>query len=113
MGDNPNNNYLDQYSGAIVNHLIDIEDIQSIPVLEIPWAGTLKILFKNDGDNLDHVPNSLPSFIMAIALVISSVVVIDTFLTRRDRTTNDENDSSVEDVQNDPNEPDDDSEDGV
>ena len=49
---------------------------------------------------------------MAIALVISSVVVIDTFLTRRDRTTNDENDSSVEDVQDDPNEPDDGSEDG-
>ena len=112
MGDNPNNNYLDQYSGAIVNHLIDIEDIQSIPVFEIPWAGTMKILFKNNGDNLDHVPNSLPSLIMAIALIISFVIVTDAFLTRRDGTANSENDSSTEDAQKDPEESED-SEDGV
>ena len=89
MGDNPNNNYLDQYSSAIVNHLIGTDDILSVPILEIPWAGTLKILLKNNGNNLDHVPNSLPSFIMMIVLMISLFVIIDVILMRRDTKRSD------------------------
>jgi signal peptidase len=97
MGDNPNNNYLDQQSSAIVKHLVGTEDILSVPILEIPWAGTLKILLKNNGDNLDHAPNSLPSFIMSIALLISLIVVVDIILMKRDKKHKDSENDDVDD----------------
>ena len=77
LGDNINNYNFDQYNGTIVKHLVNEHMIKSIPILEIPWVGTLKILFKNDGVNLEHVPNSIPSFIMAIILLISITIVAD------------------------------------
>jgi signal peptidase len=97
MGDNPNNNYLDQQSSAIIKHLVGTEDILSVPILEIPWAGTLKILLKNNGDNLDHAPNSLPSFIMSIALLISLIVVVDIILMKRDKKHKDSENDDVDD----------------
>lgn len=79
MGDNPVTNLnFDQQSG-IVNHLISMEDIKSVPILEIPWMGSLKLLL-NGSDNLSHVPNSVPSLIMEILLVFSALFLLD-FLT--------------------------------
>lgn len=59
MGDNPiTNTELDQVS-YITDHLVFIDDIKSVPVIEIPWIGILNILLKNGGENLDCVPNSV------------------------------------------------------
>ncbi len=77
MGDNPiTNRGFDQASG-IINHLISTDEIRSIPVLEVPWLGTLKILLNENGKNLDHVPNSLPSLIMTFVVLISLLMIID------------------------------------
>lgn len=79
MGDNPVTNLnFDQQSG-IINHLISMDDIRSVPILEIPWMGSLKLLL-NGSDNLSHVPNSVPSLIMEIVLVFSALFLLD-FLT--------------------------------
>lgn len=78
MGDNrETNKFFDQSS--IVNHPIGMDSIRSIPVIEIPWIGALKILIKNDGDNLEYVPNSIPSLIMSIVFIFSILMVIDIF----------------------------------
>lgn len=95
MGDNPNNSNFDQ-SSSIINHLIDKDDIRSIPVFEIPWIGAVKILLKNDGDNLEHVPNSIPSLAMALTIVIGAIVIIDMLYTRRD-SKKDHHDTESED----------------
>ena len=53
MGDNSETNpNFDQPN--IVDHTISYEDIRSVPVMEIPWLGTLKILV-NGGNNLEYV----------------------------------------------------------
>jgi len=83
LGDNPVGNLnFDQNSG-IVNHLVGMDDIRSVPILEIPWAGTTKILLKNDGENLEYVPNSLPSLIMAFIVIISLILIVDAILLRK------------------------------
>ena len=76
MGDNPEeNSYFDQ-SVNIVDHLISEEDIKSVPIFEIPWLGTLKILL-NGGDHLDHVTNSIPSLVMSFVTIIGLLITID------------------------------------
>lgn len=76
MGDNPiTNPNFDQQSG-IVNHLIAYEDIKSVPIMEIPWMGCLKLLM-NGSSSLSHVPNSLPSLLMGIVLVFSVLIILD------------------------------------
>ena len=83
LGDNPVGNLnFDQNSG-IVNHLVGMDDIRSVPILEIPWAGTTKILLKNDGENLEYVPNSLPSLILAFIVIISLILIVDAILLRK------------------------------
>ena len=42
-----NNSRFDQPS--IIDHLVTPDEIRSIPVMEIPWLGTLKILINNGG----------------------------------------------------------------
>lgn len=76
MGDNPRTNTSFDQSSNIVDHLISYEDIRSVPVLEIPWLGTIKILI-NGGQNLENVPNSLPSLVMLIAVVFGFLILID------------------------------------
>jgi signal peptidase len=84
MGDNIANSTFDQNS-SIVNHLIAIDDIKSVPFLEIPWIGTLKIYLKNDGNNLEHVPNSIPSLIMCLGTLFAILFTIDIFAIRRSK----------------------------
>ena len=83
LGDNPVGNLnFDQNSG-IVNHLVSMDDIRSVPILEIPWAGTTKILLKNDGEYLEYVPNSLPSLILAFIVIISLILIVDAIFLRK------------------------------
>ena len=60
-----------------------MNDIRSVPILEIPWAGTTKILLKNDGENLEYVPNSLPSLILAFIVIISLILIVDAIFLRK------------------------------
>lgn len=58
MGDN--NAHTDQ-SRLFINQLVKYEDIISVPVIEIPWLGTLKMVFNGDKEIVDtHAPNSIP-----------------------------------------------------
>jgi signal peptidase len=82
MGDNVANNTFDQNAG-ITDHLISLDNINSVPFQEIPWLGTLKIYFKNNGANLDHVPNSMPSLVMFIALLFGILFLVDMLTLRR------------------------------
>lgn len=75
MGDNPKTNRnFDQPS--IINHTISYKDIRSVSIMEIPWLGTIKILF-NGGNNLEDVPNSLSSFIMLFVTIFGFLFLID------------------------------------
>lgn len=75
MGDNNiTNNYFDQLE--IIDHLVSYDDIRSIPVMEIPWLGSIKILM-NGGNNLQYVPNSLPTLVMCFALLFGILTLID------------------------------------
>lgn len=77
MGDNSETNpNFDQPN--IVDHTISYEDIRSVPVMEIPWLGTLKILV-NGGNNLEYVPNSLPSFVMFFLTIFGLLILVDAF----------------------------------
>lgn len=78
MGDNTRNNYFDQVSIPGVQHdLVSMDDIRSVPFLEIPWLGTLKILISNGGENLEYVTNSLPSLIMCIIVIFGFLMLLD------------------------------------
>lgn len=81
MGDNIGNYYFDQTS--IVGHLVSEDDIKSVPIFEIPWIGALKILLKNNGQNLEHVPNSLPSLVMVLGVIFGALILIDAITIRR------------------------------
>ncbi len=81
MGDNIGNNYFDQTS--IVDSLVSMNDIRSVPVFEIPWIGALKILLKNDGQNLQYVPNSLPSLVMVLGVIFGLLIIIDAIAIHR------------------------------
>jgi len=77
LGDNPQTNLsFDQVSG-IISHPISYDDIRSVPFAEIPWLGTVKLLFNGNSSNLSYVPNSLPSLGMAIVSIIGIVLLID------------------------------------
>ena len=78
MGDNTRNNYFDQVSIPGVQHdLVSMDDIRSVPFLEIPWLGTLKILISSGGENLEYVTNSLPSLIMCIIVIFGFLMLLD------------------------------------
>lgn len=75
MGDNSETNpNFDQPS--IIDHTVSYEEIRSVPIAEIPWLGTLKILV-NGGDNLEYVPNSLPSFVMFFLTIFGFLILLD------------------------------------
>ena len=95
MGDNVANTTFDQNAG-ITDHLISMNNINSVPFQEIPWLGTLKIYFKNSGANLEHVPNSMPSLVMFIALLFGILFLVDMLaLKRSSRELEDELDTIV------------------
>lgn len=75
MGDNISNNYFDQAT-SIVDHLISMDDIVSVPIVEIPWLGIIKIL-ANGGNNLQYVTNSLPSLIISFVTIFALLLFID------------------------------------
>lgn len=82
LGDNPvTNTAFDQPS--TVDHLVSMDDIRSVPVCEIPWIGVLKIFTKKGGENLENVPNSLPSLVMTFLMVISVLLLIDIISIRK------------------------------
>lgn len=95
MGDNVANGSFDQKAG-IIGHTIAMKDIRSIPFQEIPWLGTLKIYFKNDGANLDRVPNSMPSLFMCVILVFLILFMVDVIsIKRNDKHMKDELDTII------------------
>lgn len=59
MGDNPITNTEFDQTSYITDHLVSMDDIKSVPIMEIPWFGILNILLKNSGENLECVPNSV------------------------------------------------------
>ena len=77
MGDNSETNpNFDQPS--IIDHTVSYEEIRSVPIAEIPWLGTLKIqILVNGGDNLEYVPNSLPSFVMFFLTIFGFLILLD------------------------------------
>lgn len=77
MGDNTRNTTFDQGT-SIVSHMIGVEDIRSVPIAEIPWIGTIKLLFKNES-KLECVTNSIPSLAMLFLIVIAFFSVSDMF----------------------------------
>lgn len=87
MGDNANNDYFDQVRiPGVVGELVSTDDIRSVPILEIPWLGTLKIFFGNDGENLEYVTNSLPSLLMCIITVFAALMFLDGVTLYRNQT---------------------------
>lgn len=87
MGDNVNNSYFDQVRiSGVVGDLVTLDDIRSIPIFEIPWLGTLKILVGNNGDNLEYVTNSLPSLLMCIICVFALLLLLDGVALYRNQT---------------------------
>lgn len=84
MGDNPSTNLSFDQPG-IVNHAIGMDDIESIPIMEIPWLGTIKIMMLG-GDNLEDVPNSLPSLIMTFVTIFGFLILIDSFSLYKNRS---------------------------
>lgn len=89
LGDNPKTNLNFDQESSIIDHAIGYEDIWSIPVLEIPWLGTIKILV-NGGENLEDVPNSLPSLIMLFVTVFGFLMLIDAVSLFRNKALLDE-----------------------
>ena len=77
MGDNTRNTTFDQGT-SIVSHMIGVEDIRSVPIAEIPWIGTIKLLFKNES-KLECVTNSIPSLAMLFLIIIAFFSVSDMF----------------------------------
>ena len=76
MGDNPvTNTNFDQTTG-IVNHPISMDDIRSVPILEIPWMGIIKLTLSGN-THVSHVPNSLPSLIMEVVLIFGLLIAFD------------------------------------
>lgn len=77
MGDNISNYYFDQAVSIAENNLVSYDEIRSVPIFEIPWIGTLKILVSNGGQNLQYVTNSLPSLLMCILTVFGLLMLLD------------------------------------
>ena len=82
LGDNPvTNNSFDQSSPG--SYLVSMDKINSVAIHELPWIASLKILLKNDGDNLEKVPNSIPSLFMALILLVAVLIILDLFSVRK------------------------------
>lgn len=75
LGDNPEGNTNFDQTTGIANGPIPMEKIRSIPFMEIPWIGSIKVAMK--GDNMEHAPNSIPSLVMTLLTVISIIIVFD------------------------------------
>ena len=54
-----------------------MEEVKSVPFAEVPWIGAMKILLKKGGENLEKVPNSLPSLAMAFLFIVSILLLVD------------------------------------
>ena len=78
MGDSVGNYTFDQ-TGGIIDRLVSKEMIRYTAGLEIPWVGSLKLLFT--GKNVDQIPpNSVPSMIVCAVALINILVVLFAFL---------------------------------
>lgn len=77
LGDNPKTNLSFDQASGIINHPIGSDDIRSVPIFEIPWLGTIKLLINGNNANLSYVPNSLPSLAMVIVTIIGAILLID------------------------------------
>ena len=95
MGDNPVTNPNFDQSSGIVDHLIDTDDIRSVPVMEIPWLGIIKLMM-NGNTHVSHVPNSLPSLLMEIFLIFAALILIDVITLHRTISSIERTLSSIE-----------------
>ncbi len=76
LGDNPvTNTGVDQPN--TIDHPVMMEEVKSVPFAEVPWIGAMKILLKKGGENLEKVPNSLPSLAMAFLFIVSILLLVD------------------------------------
>ena len=94
MGDNPVTNPSFDQSFGIVDHPIDMDDIRSVPVMEIPWLGIIKLMM-NGNTHVSHVPNSLPSLLMEIFLIFAALILIDVIALHRATASMEKTISSV------------------
>lgn len=82
MGDN--NSIIDQSRSSnsefIISELVTYSMIVSVPVLEIPWIGSIKLILEGKGVAVDnYAPNSIPDlaiFTLTILLIFSSFYII-------------------------------------
>lgn len=86
MGDNPIGNTTFDQSSGIAYGPISIDLIKSVPIAEIPWIGSFKVMMK--GGSLEHAPNNIPSLLMSIITFISLAILID--IVHYKKTKNDE-----------------------
>ena len=75
LGDNPEGNMNFDQATGIVSEPIPMEKIRSIPFMEIPWMGSIKVAM--NGDNMKNAPNSIPSLIMTMLAIVSIIIVFD------------------------------------
>ena len=78
MGDSKGNYTFDQ-TGGIIDRFVSMDMIKYTAGLEIPWVGSLKLLFTNK--NVEQIPpNSIPSIIVCAVALINILVVVFAFL---------------------------------
>ncbi len=79
MGDN--NNHVDQ-SCVFISKLVEYEDIVSVPVLEIPWLGCVKMMIEGDSENIDkYAPNSIHCIAALLIMMLSVMISFISFCT--------------------------------
>ena len=83
MGDN--NTVFDQPSNITgVHGLITVEDIKSVAWIEIPWVGVFRMMLNDRMDVVDRtVPNTIPSLVASVLLVVFMLIGISFLLDKR------------------------------
>lgn len=84
MGDN--NSIIDQNQSSnsefIISELVTYDMIVSVPIFEIPWIGSIKLVLEKKGAVVNnYAPNSIPDlaiFTLTILLIFSSLYIIYT-----------------------------------
>lgn len=84
LGDNPVTNTQFDQAGSIIDHLIGTQDIKSVPIMELPWLGVVKVyLDENKRSFLTFVPNSIVSIVMLFGMIFTLIYCCDVFYRRK------------------------------
>jgi len=84
LGDNPVTNLQFDQAGSIINHLIGTQDIKSVPIMELPWLGIMKVyLDESKRTYLQYVPNSIISIVMLFVMIFTLIYCCDLFYIRK------------------------------